>query len=98
VDGKTDTFLHPRMQKPRDSAIAGSLPRFVDLLGPFFCKRCQFLFGPELAVLFRSHSIMSPKLAVEVCEIRKAGFVRSLSDRFVTLLQESARVAQAKVQ
>jgi hypothetical protein len=67
-------------------------------LSPPFCKRGQFLFGPVFAVLLRSHPIMSTKLAVEVCQIRKAAFIRGFCDRFVTLLQESASVAQAKVQ
>jgi len=86
-----DTFLHPRVQKAGIFATYSrggltAFQRFVDLSGPLFCKRGQFLFGPVLAVLFRSHSIMSPKLAVEVREIRKAAIVRHLSDGFVTLL------------
>src|SRR5262245_58016988 len=54
-------------------------------LGPSFCKRGQFLFSPMFAVLFGSHSITSPKLTIEVRQIRKAAFIRGLSDCFVTL-------------
>jgi hypothetical protein len=79
VDRNTNTFLHPRVQKAEIMPLPSkSLPRFVDLLRPFFRKRGQFFFGPVLALLYWSHSIMPPKLAMEVCEIRKAAFRRHI--------------------
>jgi hypothetical protein len=76
-----------RLRRAQSSRSVERFSAFLRIFsGPLFCKRGQFLFSPVFAVLFRSHSIMSPKLAVEVCQIAKAAIIRHLGDGFITLL------------
>src|ERR1700732_2187566 len=57
----------------------------------------DLLFGPMLAVVFRRHPVFPPELAIEIGEVGKATVVRYLSNGHVSLSQELARVAKAKV-